>query len=665
MKLRIPRIPIVSTLAFLLFVTVLVLWIRSPHHADGLLFYTPAGHMNGLASDHGGIVFCVSDVPAGEEMGLSADAMSASADEFATIHETLFGSGNERWHFLGFHVAAGVVDPKWTWKFNAVLVPYWALVIPLAILPLAAFRRLILRIRRKRRGQCLACGYDLRQSPERCPECGRPVGGQQLKAGDPTVPSDAPSAARVALSWFVVGAILMIGATAVLRGRRAAAATATRPPEVALLGRTVQQFDVHGATLDEAIAALGKSAQSRVAMDGLPLNAPGRAIHVRVALRDVRLQDALRTLCGPAIGDNPDQFQVWAAGPVVHAGQPSQAPRLVRAYPVDSLLRQIQIELDREVKESPDSRQASQSGSSGNQFYKSPSTPPATPAGQALANLMLDMVCTGDWTDNGGTLGTLAVVAGRLWVCQTQEGHAQVRTMLAMLEAPANPTDVAAIEPVPNPHANLEQKIPELNLDSTTLGAAIETLRQATHANIAVYWNQLAAMGLLRDTPIKLHLWAVTLDQALGAILTVAGGEHPGMRAVRDGIIVVGTPDQIRNGSLSTRIYEIRDLIEKYRTEGGLLRPTAATSQRAVNDWGQAPPGTFQDTLDSIAKLIEDTVDTDSWKDNGGSIGALRELAGRLVITQTPAAHRKIVALLRTLREGGSKEGTELKDTGR
>ena len=54
----------------------------------------------------------------------------------------------------------------------AFSVPLWAILAAAAILPgiwLWGKRR------RYSRGMCAGCGYDLRASPERCPECGRPV----------------------------------------------------------------------------------------------------------------------------------------------------------------------------------------------------------------------------------------------------------------------------------------------------------------------------------------------------------------------------------------------------------------------------------------------------------------------------------------------------------
>jgi hypothetical protein len=41
-----------------------------------------------------------------------------------------------------------------------------------AVLLVAAYRSYMQQWRRETGGQCQQCGYDLRASPERCPECG-------------------------------------------------------------------------------------------------------------------------------------------------------------------------------------------------------------------------------------------------------------------------------------------------------------------------------------------------------------------------------------------------------------------------------------------------------------------------------------------------------------
>src|SRR5688572_9216250 len=66
------------------------------------------------------------------------------------------------------------------WDFG---LPHWFLALLFAILPALHLRALIRSRRRRRIGHCPRCGYDLRATPERCPECGT-TSDQRLQVTD-------------------------------------------------------------------------------------------------------------------------------------------------------------------------------------------------------------------------------------------------------------------------------------------------------------------------------------------------------------------------------------------------------------------------------------------------------------------------------------------------
>ena len=67
-------------------------------------------------------------------------------------------------------------------SFDNAHLPYWFLLLLFAPGALPLIHRLRARHRRARRlrlNHCLSCGYDLRASADRCPECGTPAPAPQ------------------------------------------------------------------------------------------------------------------------------------------------------------------------------------------------------------------------------------------------------------------------------------------------------------------------------------------------------------------------------------------------------------------------------------------------------------------------------------------------------
>ncbi len=68
------------------------------------------------------------------------------------------------------------------------IVPHWAIMLPLLVAP-DIYLRGHLRIRRRKKlGLCVKCGYDLRATPERCPECGKPARPAVIANGKGDIP---------------------------------------------------------------------------------------------------------------------------------------------------------------------------------------------------------------------------------------------------------------------------------------------------------------------------------------------------------------------------------------------------------------------------------------------------------------------------------------------
>jgi hypothetical protein len=58
---------------------------------------------------------------------------------------------------------------------TAIVLPLWVLLLVVGILPALSIRntwRQLKARQRRQNGCCIKCGYDLRATPDRCPECG-------------------------------------------------------------------------------------------------------------------------------------------------------------------------------------------------------------------------------------------------------------------------------------------------------------------------------------------------------------------------------------------------------------------------------------------------------------------------------------------------------------
>ena len=172
-----------STVSLLLCVAVCVLWVRSHRVRDELAWVDRHTLPHGSLSrqTRSGIVVERGEVSVGHSSRTwDSDSMPMENEpDFSWTAEPTGGppltiTGLSVWRRMGFayHRDLSKMGTFYTFDSREVVFPFWGLALVLAALPVAFAGSRVRTSSRRRRSLCPSCGYDLRASPGRCPECG-------------------------------------------------------------------------------------------------------------------------------------------------------------------------------------------------------------------------------------------------------------------------------------------------------------------------------------------------------------------------------------------------------------------------------------------------------------------------------------------------------------
>jgi hypothetical protein len=162
------RARFVITSAMLMLASLSV-WIRGHYHFESIRRDSPR-HLWLMTNRPRGIYLAsgenFANPPVHANFAFHSTPMPAS--------EKVALSDFRKWYGIDYgHFQATAVDrPNSKIMVSFVLVPHWLPTALCAMLMLLAFRRLEKQRKRAQQGMCRECGYDLRATPDRCPEGG-------------------------------------------------------------------------------------------------------------------------------------------------------------------------------------------------------------------------------------------------------------------------------------------------------------------------------------------------------------------------------------------------------------------------------------------------------------------------------------------------------------
>ena len=203
-------------------------------------------------------------------------------------------------------------------------------------------------------------------------------------------------------------------------------------------------------------------------------------------------------------------------------------------------------------------------------------------------------------------------------------------------------------------NAKLNETIEELEFNDITIGEALETIRIKKHVNVMLDEEVLKRAGVSLEQKIHMHLYDVHVYQAINVLLESWGNGNPKLGfEIRNGVIFISTQDSLNRANVSTFAYDIEDLRDRLFWPK-TLNPLSGEGPEFKNLGSFSTSATIpssQENIDFLLRIIQESIDANSWRDNGGIPGVLYEFGGVLFVTQTPANRDRVARLLKNLRK--------------
>ena len=164
-----------SLVSLVLCLATIVLWARSYPRRDVVVFRYASGSASrecAIGTNRGLLAVSIFTVPDSERATvehLTGEHLDKSLFYYVRGEPTRGPEPSRWWNSLGFAAETSRLITGFRTSSTIVFVPMWLLLLVTLAAPSA---QCIRHLRRRRQGRCAVCGYDLRASPDRCPECG-------------------------------------------------------------------------------------------------------------------------------------------------------------------------------------------------------------------------------------------------------------------------------------------------------------------------------------------------------------------------------------------------------------------------------------------------------------------------------------------------------------